>query len=173
MALRSRRVSKWWKRNAGWLAIVFAAMALVLFAVVGFQAWMLHSKGWRMAVGSLPEYLAALASLAIFGVLWLTASQWRRGQRERCDRESGQARLIIVEHVPRADGSFGGGDPPPLGRRDVVIHNRSSEPVFELRIEEYATGSDVRVFQSSAGGRARPADVAVLAAGGELDRILI
>ncbi len=89
----------------------------------GFQAWMLHSKGWRMAMGSFPEYLAALGSLATFGVLWLAVYEWRRGQRERRDNEMGQARLIVVEHEPHVDKSFGGMDQPPAARRNVLIRN--------------------------------------------------
>ena len=46
-----------------------------------------------------------------------------------------------------------------------MIHNRSTEPVFGLHIEEYATNSDVRVFQGTASGRVAPRDIAVLAAG--------
>jgi hypothetical protein len=65
------------------------------------------------------------------------------------NREMGQAQLIVVEHVPHEDRTWGGMNPPAPGRRDVVIHNRSSKPVFGLHVEEYATGSDVRVFQSS------------------------
>lgn len=162
-----KKVWTWWKRRASWLAISFAALALVLVAVICVQAAMLHSRGWRMSLGTLPEYLAAVGSLATFGVLWFTAAEFRRGQRERRDREAGQAQLIVVEHVPYEDHTWGGSNPPAPGRRDVVIRNRSKEPVFGLHIEEYASGSDVRVFQRSAraGVRVAPSDLAVLAAG--------
>jgi hypothetical protein len=160
-----RGVKEWCKRHMGWLAVVFAALALMLLVVVGFQAVMLYSEDWRPAFGSLPEYLAALGSFSTFGVLWFAAREWRRGERERRDREAGQARLIVVEHQPFIDRSYGGMNPPPPRRRDVVIHNRSSEPVFALHIEEYATGSDIRVFQSSASGRVAPSDMAMLASG--------
>jgi hypothetical protein len=42
----------------------------VLVVVVCVQAAMLHSKGWRISMGSFPEYLAAVGSFATFGVLW-------------------------------------------------------------------------------------------------------
>jgi hypothetical protein len=45
------------------LAVVFAVLTLVLLVVVAFQTWMLYCEGWRMALGSFPEYLAALASM--------------------------------------------------------------------------------------------------------------
>ena len=63
----------------------------MLVVVVCVQAAMLHSKGWRISMGSFPEYLAAVGSFATFGVLWFTAREFRRGQRERRDREMGQA----------------------------------------------------------------------------------
>jgi hypothetical protein len=134
--------------------------------VVCFQAAMLHSRGWRMVMGSFPEYLAAVGSLATFGVLWFAASEWRRGERERRDREARQAELIVVDHRSLPDHSFGGQDAPPPGRRDVLIHNHSTEPVFGLHVMEFAAGSDVRVFQTrAAGGRMAPLDIAILAAG--------
>ncbi|OBI53588.1 hypothetical protein [Mycobacterium sp. E787] len=157
-------MKEWIKRHICWLALAFAALALVLLVVVGVQAVMLYSENWRPAFGSLPEYLAALGSFATFGVLWFAAREWRRGERERRDREAGQARLIVAEHEPFINRSYSGMDPPEPGRRNVVIHNRSTEPVFALHIEEYATGSDVRVFQNSASGRIAPSDMAVLAA---------
>jgi hypothetical protein len=123
-------VKEWCKRHTGLLAVVFAVLNLVLLVVVAFQAWMLHSEGWRPALGSFPEYLAALGSFATFGVLWFAAREWRRGESERRDSEAGQARLIVVDHVPHVDRSYGGQNPPPPGRRNVVIHNRSTEPVF-------------------------------------------
>jgi uncharacterized membrane protein len=145
-------VKKWCKRHTRLLAVVFAVLTLVLLVVVAFQTWMLYCEGWRMALGSFPEYLAALGSFATFGVLWFAAREWRRAESERRDSEAGQARLIVADHEPHVPRSFGGQNPPASGRRNVVIHNRSTEPVFGLHIEEYATASDVRVFQHSAAG---------------------
>jgi hypothetical protein len=74
------RVKDWCKRHAGWLAIIFAVLALVLFGVVCVQAWMLHSRGWRIALGTVPEWgsaaftgIAAIGVLAAFGTCGLSA----------------------------------------------------------------------------------------------------
>ncbi|MCV7402689.1 hypothetical protein H7K24_21355 [Mycobacterium fragae] len=130
-----------WKRNVGWLAIVFAAVALALLVIVCLQAAMLHSKGWRILMGSLPEYLAAFGSLSTLGVLALAVDEWRRDQRERRDQLANQARLIIVESVPRAEMVPPANQAPvrPDGKpeyRYVVIRNRSQEPIFNVRIPD-------------------------------------
>jgi hypothetical protein len=126
-------VREWWKRNAGWLAIVFAAVALVLLVAVGFQAAMLYSKGWRIPLGTVPESVsavgtavAAIGVLAAFGSLRIVRREWE-------SQQANQAGLIIVELVPAP--------PPPFGSealprdRYVVIRNHSNEPVFNLRID--------------------------------------
>jgi hypothetical protein len=166
-------VKEWCKHHLGLLAVVFTVLTLALLVIVGIQAVMLYNEDFRPALGNFAEYLTALGSLSTFGVLWFAAREWRRGESERRDSEAGQARLIVVDHVPHVDRSFGGQNPPPPGRRNVVIQNRSTEPVFGLHIEEYATGSDVRVFQHSAnaGVRVAPRDMAVLAAGQSTDPI--
>jgi hypothetical protein len=37
---------------------------MVLAVVTAVQAFMLHSRGWRIAMGSLPEYLATIGTFA-------------------------------------------------------------------------------------------------------------
>ncbi|WP_133054444.1 hypothetical protein [Mycolicibacter algericus] len=163
---------------------------LMLGVVVAVQAAMLHARGWRIALGSVPEWLAAFGTFAAFGALLIAAREWRAGQderrslederraadaerralaatreAERQDNEVSQARLIIVEHVPYEDRTWGGSDPPPPSQRQVVIRNRSTAPVFHLHIEDHPSGNDdVYVFQNFAHARGRPADIPVLAA---------
>ena len=116
--------------------------ALVLSAVVLAQAEMLYTEGWRLALGTVPEWMAgfgtvftAIAALAAFGTLSVatkgrqsleTERQALAAQREteRRDHVMSQARLIIVEPAPEV---------PVLPRSkpdDVVIRNHSSAPVF-------------------------------------------
>ena len=124
-------VKAWWKRHAGWLAVVFAVVALVLGVVVIAQALMLYWRGWRFALGTIPEWLAGAGSIAVFATLWVTVSEWRHARRERRDQLANQARGIIVEpwvppsSMPRQE---------PNGRY-VVIRNHSTQPVLNLRAE--------------------------------------
>jgi hypothetical protein len=139
-------VTAWCKRNAGTLAIVLAVLALVLLVVVCFQAVMLHSKGWRMALGTVPEWgsaaftgVAAIGVLAAFGSLQIVRREWESEQDERRDQLANQARLIVVEDVPPAELVPPANEAPPWPDmkpeyRYVRIRNHSKEPVFNLRI---------------------------------------
>lgn len=63
------RVRNWCKRHVDWLTVTFAILALALFVVVCFQAWMLRSQGWRVALGTVAEWLsAAFTGIAAIGV---------------------------------------------------------------------------------------------------------
>lgn len=139
---------EWWKRHSGWLAIVFAALALVLLVVVGCQAEMLYARGWRLSLGSVPEWLAgfgtgftAIAALAAYRTLKIAAGQWDDEQAQRREQVMRQAQLIVVEAVPRAEMVPPANQVPvrPDGKpayRYVVIHNHSQEPVFNVRIPD-------------------------------------
>jgi membrane protein implicated in regulation of membrane protease activity len=141
-------VKDWCKRHAGWLAIGFAIVAIVLLGVAAFQAWMLHSQGWLIALGTLPDWVtaaftgvAAIGVLAAFGSLRIVRGEWKSQQDERRDQQANQARLIIVEAVPRAEMVPPANEAPvrPDGKpeyRYVVIRNRSQEPVFNVRIPD-------------------------------------
>jgi hypothetical protein len=139
----------WGKRNrATALAVAFAALALVLFVVVLAQAEMLYTEGWRLALGTVPEWMAgfgtvftAIAALAAFGTLSVATKERQSleterhalaAQRdaERRDHVMSQARLIIVEPAPVAYYE----EPPGSNPYDVVIRNHSSAPVFNLHI---------------------------------------
>ena len=142
------RVKDWCKRHAGWLAIIFAVLALMLFGVVCVQAWMLHSRGWRIALGTVPEWgsaaftgIAAIGVLAAFGSLRIVRREWESEQADRRDQLANQARLIIVEAVPRAAMVPPANQAPvrPDGKpeyRYVVIRNHSQEPIFNVRIPD-------------------------------------
>lgn len=157
---------EWCKRRAGTLAIVFAGATVALIVVVCFQAAMLHARGWRIPLGTLPEWLAGVGSLATLGVLWLAVFEWRRGQRERRDNEAAQARLIIAEHAPYVDRTWGGMDAPPPASRNVLVRNHSDAPIVKLNVEEHPTRYEgVRVFQRFAHARGRPAEIDVLSGG--------
>jgi membrane protein implicated in regulation of membrane protease activity len=139
-----------WKRHAGWIAVALGVLSLALLAVVGFQAWMLRSQGWRIVLGALPDWVTAVLTgvtafgvLAAFGTLRIGRKEWETHQKERRDQQANQARLIIVEALKRADMV-----PPantaavmPDGRpeyRYVVIRNHSQEPVFNVQIADGA-----------------------------------
>ena len=130
------------------MAIGFAVLALVLLVVVGFQAWMLHSRAWLIALGTLPEWVAAVGTgiaafgvLAAFGTLRIGRREWEMAQAERRDQLANQARLIVVEAVPPAEMVPPANlvTPRPDGLpeyRYVVIRNHSQQPVFNVRIPD-------------------------------------
>jgi hypothetical protein len=139
---------EWWKRNAGRTTMVFAVLTLVLAVVVAVQALTLHAQGSRLVMGTLPEWVSAVATggaaigvLAAFGTLQIGRREWESEQAERRDQLANQARLIIVEAVPRAEMVPPANQAPvrPDGKpeyRYVVIRNRSQEPVFNVRIPD-------------------------------------
>ncbi|HSS25900.1 MAG TPA: hypothetical protein VLL82_16225 [Mycobacterium sp.] len=129
----AHRVKVWCKHHPGLLANLFAVLAVVLLGVVCIQAWMLHSRGWRIALGTVPEWgsaaftgIAALGVLAAFDNLRIVRRQWE-------SQLANQATLIIVEPVPAPPPPFGSEAKP--RDRYVVIQNHSTEPVFNLRID--------------------------------------
>jgi hypothetical protein len=145
----------WCKRHATALAIVFAALALVLFVVVLAQAEMLYTKGWRLALGTVPEWMAgfgtvftAIAALAAFGTLSVATKERQsleaerqalaaQREDERRDHVMSQARLIVVEQIP-------GSNPGQPLKPFITIRNHSSMPIFNLHID-YASRRDSRV----------------------------
>jgi hypothetical protein len=147
-ALRFGSMREWWKRHAAWLAIGFAALALALLLVVGCQAAMLHARGWRIALGTVPEWLAgfgtgftAIAALAAYRTLKIAAGQWEAEQAQRREQLKKQATLIVVEAVSRAEMVRPANQAPvrPDGKpeyRYVVIRNHSQEPIFNVRIPD-------------------------------------
>jgi polyferredoxin len=77
--------------------ILLAVLVMILAALVVVQAWMLLSNGWTVPIGSVADWLQAVATVAAFGALLFYASrEWGRGQLERRDREADQARLIVM-----------------------------------------------------------------------------
>jgi hypothetical protein len=140
------RAKNWCKHHAGLLANLFAVLAVVLLGVVCVQAWMLHSRGWRIALGTVPEWasaaftgIAAIGVLAAFGNLRIVRREWESEQAERRDQLANQARRIIVEAVPVAEMVPPANQAPPRPDlqpeyRYVVIRNHSEEPVFNVRI---------------------------------------
>jgi hypothetical protein len=136
------------KRHPAWLAICFAALALMLLVVTGFQAAMLHARGWRIALGTVPEWLAgfgtgftAIAALAAYRTLKITAGQWEDEQARRRDQVMRQARLIVVQAVPPADAMPPANEAPPRPDmkpeyRYVLIRNHSNEPVFNVHVPQ-------------------------------------
>lgn len=141
-------MGEWWKRNAGRTAIVLALVTLVLGVVVLVQAVTLHAQGSRLVMGTFPEWVsavgtaaAAIGVLAAFGTLQIGRREWETQQAERRDQLANQARLIIVEAVPRAEMVPPANQAPvmPDGKptyRYVVIRNHSHEPVFNVRIPD-------------------------------------
>ncbi len=131
----------WWHRYAGWLAILFASLAAMLIVVVTVQAVMLYSRGWRLVMGSVPEWVSAGGTaIAAFGVL-AAFGTLRVAQIERREQLTNQARLIIVEAVPRAEMVPPADQAPirPDGKpeyRYVGIRNHSQEPIFNVHIPQ-------------------------------------
>lgn len=78
-----------------WRALTFASASLsaVLGVVVVVQAAMLHARGWRIAWGTMPDWLAALGGLATVGALFVA---WRVYQRDVDSRQRQQAENITA-----------------------------------------------------------------------------
>lgn len=180
------------------LAITLGAMVLVLSGGFGIQASMLHTN-WRIDLGTLPDWLAGLGTIAAFITLIFVARQWKASETdrqaleterravdterralaaareaERHDFEASQARLIIVEQEPHVDHSWGGSNPPPPSRRNARIVNRSSAPVFHLRIEQEPRefAAEVTVLEILRQGRGAP-DGPVFSPGESTERLLV
>lgn len=141
-----RRLGRWWIKYAGTLAILFASLTVALLVVVCSQAAMLYSLGSRLVMGNLAEWvaaggtaIAAVGVLAAFGNLRIVRREWESAQGERRDQRANQARLIIVEAVPRAEQVPPANEAPRRPDmqpeyRYVLIRNHSNEPVFNVRI---------------------------------------
>lgn len=69
------------------LVIVFAVATLVLGVVVAVQAAMLHSQGWRVAWGTMPDWLSAFGGLATVGALVIAWLVYRHEVKSRRDDE--------------------------------------------------------------------------------------
>jgi hypothetical protein len=154
----------WWRRNrATTLAVAFAALALVLFVVVLAQAEMLYTDGWRLALGTVPEWMAgfgtlftALAALAAFGTLSVATHEWEGSENERqllekerqaADKE--RRALAATREAERRDHVMSQArliivEPaqpawvvlPRSKPDDVVIRNHSSAPIFNIHIDD-------------------------------------
>jgi hypothetical protein len=115
------------KRHAGWLAVAFASLTVLLLVVVCCQASMLYIRGSRLDMGTVPAWIAALGtSTAAFGVLAVFGNL-RMAQKLRLDGEAEQARLINLELF-----GFEHQAEPPLRVITVAVRNHSSAPVFRL-----------------------------------------
>lgn len=136
---------------------MLAVLTLALGVVVVVQAVILHAQGWRLVMGTLPECvsavgtgIAAIGVLAAFGALRIGRRGWESEQARRRDQLANQARLIVVEAVPRAEmvPPANLATPRPDGQpeyRYVVIRNHRQEPVFNVHILD---GSSVETKQA-------------------------
>jgi hypothetical protein len=80
-----------WKRHAGALAVAFAVLALGFGVVVVVQAAMLHTKGWRIALGTVPVWLAAFGTLVAIVAVLIAAKGYQHQVRVRADDERERA----------------------------------------------------------------------------------
>jgi hypothetical protein len=124
-------VREWCNRHAGWLATGFCLLTVVLGVLAVAQAIELHAQGWRIAMGTIPEWMAgfgtiftAIAAVAAYLAFRVTAA-------ERRDHEMSQARLIIIEPVKIQYFDL------PAWRKygELEVHNHSTAPVFDLLLE--------------------------------------
>lgn len=117
-----------WKRHAGKIAASMAALAVGLGAVVAVQAVMLHTQGWRIQLGTLPDWISSVATsggfLAAVGAVLYAARQWRSTQSERRTREGDQARLIVIQP----------NDSDNIHDESVVVRNHSSAPIYDVMV---------------------------------------
>jgi hypothetical protein len=69
------------------LLVVIGSIAAILATAVVVQAMMLYQQGWRVAWGTMPEWLAAFGGAATVGTLILA---WLVYQRDKQHREADQ-----------------------------------------------------------------------------------
>lgn len=75
------------------VAVALAVVALMLGFVVVVQAMMLHAQGWRIAMGTMPDWLAAAGGLATVGTLVVALLVYRRNTKT--DRRQ-QAEAVLA-----------------------------------------------------------------------------
>lgn len=63
--------------------LVFALIALVLGVVVVVQAVMLHTQGWRVQLGNVAEWVAALGTVVAIVAVLIAALGYRHDVRTR------------------------------------------------------------------------------------------
>jgi NAD/NADP transhydrogenase beta subunit len=69
------------------LAVVFGVLAMVLGVVVVVQAVMLHAEGWHIAMGTVPEWLAAFGTVVAIAAVLVAALGYRHEVRSRTQDE--------------------------------------------------------------------------------------
>lgn len=155
-AIRCRRA---WVAHTGWFAGAFGFIALALALIVAVQAWALHSRGWRLALGTVPEAVAAIGTV---GALLVALGVWRHevavrrideGQARAASSAAAaaaksaradQARLVILEFTyDELTEIYSGGE------HSIVVaqvKNLSSRPIFDVRIEIPADNIEMRLL---------------------------
>lgn len=97
---------------------------VVLGLIVGSQAVMLYRDAWRPALGTFPDWMAGIGSLATFGALAFAAREWRATQAERRERTGDQARLVVIQPS----------DPKDFRDESVVVWNHSEAPIYDVMV---------------------------------------
>jgi hypothetical protein len=174
-------VKRWCNRHAGWLAVGFGVLSVALATLVVAQAITLHAQGWRMAMGTFPEWMSgfgtlftAIAAYAAFLALRIATNDWEGSERERGsldkerqalakardaerrDHDISQARLIIVDY------SVG----------QLVVVNHSNAPIFNLAVQGVSP-KDPAAGLYSADGHLAPREKVVLPPGQKSEPINI
>jgi hypothetical protein len=79
--------SQRWNGHTSAPAILFAALAIALGVVVLVQAVMLHARGWRIALGTLPEWFSAFGTIAAIAAVLVATLGYRHEVRSRTQDE--------------------------------------------------------------------------------------
>jgi hypothetical protein len=146
--------------HTGWFAGAFGFIAFVLAVITVVQAWALYSQGWRLALGTVPEAIAAIGTV---GALLVALGVWRhevavRRTDERQARavhsaaaaaaksaRADQARLVILEFTyDELTDLYSGGE------HSIVVakvKNLSSRPIFDVRIEIPEDNAEMRLLE--------------------------
>ena len=143
-----RWTERQWAIHASELACLFAVLALLLGLLTVVQWGELRRRQMPADWGNVPGWVGALGTLAAFGALAVTLFEWRANW-------ANQARLVVPQPA-QSDSS-----PKSLWDRaahdDVVIHNHSSSPVFDLEIDSLEYGPDDRQIWENLDGQNRVA----------------
>lgn len=148
LAASSDLVGIWWKRYASWIAAVLAFSTFVLAVIVGILAGTLYARGWRLALGTVPEAVAAIGTVAALLVaigVWQHDITTRRADeldarqaKERAElaarqARGDQARLVVIDFMYDVETEmYSGGEWSPMR---AIVTNLSDRPIFDVHID--------------------------------------
>lgn len=133
---------RWCRLHASTLAVVLGAVSLMLAVLAAAQADLLYDHGSRLAMGTVPEWMAGAGTVATFAAVWVAVQQLRIGRNERDSLEAERQALAATREAERQDHVMSqarliavGSSTGAVGDQQLYIANHSEAPIFDLRID--------------------------------------